>query len=94
MHPGEAGAGVYGGVMSLLWAVPALAAVAGGIVLLVGLRALQTASEELGDELGALEGLRAAIRRVQDEAGVGAGALERIRSARTAPHDPPWGPGR
>jgi hypothetical protein len=79
--------------MSLLWAVPALAAVAGGIVLLVGLRSLQTASEELGDELGALEELRAAVRRVQDEAGVGAGTLDRIRSARSAGYDPRRGPG-
>jgi hypothetical protein len=79
--------------MSLLWAVPALAAVAGGIVLLVGLRSLQTAAEELGDELGALEELRAAVRRVQAETGVGAGVLERIRSARSAGPDPRRGPG-
>jgi hypothetical protein len=65
--------------MSLLWAVPTIAAVIGVAVMLVGLRAVDLAAADMRTQLQRLGEVRLAVAELRDE---GAAARAKVRELR------------
>lgn len=65
--------------MSLLWAVPPVAVAAATMLLLLQLRAIQSAADDLGSQLRRLDEVRAAVATVRAESAATRAQLQRLR---------------
>jgi hypothetical protein len=65
--------------MSLIWAIPAMVAVIGVVVAMIGLRAVGVAAEDLEEQLHRLGEVRLAVVTLRDESAAARANLRNIR---------------